>query len=313
MAKNSRKVIISCAVTGSVHTPTMSEYLPVSPPQIVDSALEAAEAGAAILHLHAREPGSGKPSGDPAHFGQICPVLAARTNAILNITTGGSARMSIEQRTAYALKVKPEICSLNMGSMNFSIHPVAERISKWRYEWEQSYVEGGKDVVFKNTFADIDFILRNLGDGGTRFELECYDVGHLYNLAYFVDRSILKLPLFIQAVFGILGGIGPDPENLFLMRSTADRLFGRENYQLSILGAGRHQMSLVTVGAVMGANVRVGLEDSLYLGPGVKARSNADQVRKIRRILEELSFEIATPSDAREMLQLKGAKNVHFS
>jgi uncharacterized protein (DUF849 family) len=313
MAQTNRKVILSCAITGSVHTPTMSEYLPITPAQIVDSALEAAQAGAAILHLHARDPETGKPSADRAHFQQICPVLAERTDAILNITTGGSTRMTIEERLAYALQVKPEMCSLNMGSMNFSIHPIAERITKWRYAWEQEYIEGSKDVVFRNTFADIEYILRHLGEAGTRFELECYDVGHLYNLAYFVDRNIIKTPLFIQAIFGILGGLGPDPENLFVMRSTADRLFGRENYQFSVLGAGRHQMSLLTVGAVLGGNVRVGLEDSLYLGPGAKAKSNAEQVRKIRRILEELSFEIATSSEVREMLQLKGAKNVHFS
>jgi uncharacterized protein (DUF849 family) len=313
MANKNRKIILSCAITGSVHTPTMSEYLPITPQQIVDSALEAAQAGAAILHLHARDPKNGKPSADPEHFQQICPVLAERTDAILNITTGGSARMSIEERLGYALRVKPEMCSLNLGSMNFSFHPVAERITEWRYDWERDYVEGSKDVVFRNTFADIEYILRQLGEEGTRFELECYDVGHLYNLAYFIDRKISKPPIFIQAIFGILGGLGPDPENLFVMRSTADRLFGRENYQFSILGAGRHQMSLLTVGAILGANVRVGLEDSLFLGPGVKAKSNAEQVRKIRRILEELSFEIANPSEVREMLQLKGAKNVRFS
>ena len=220
--------------------------------------------------------------------------------------------MKIEQRLAYPLQAKPEMCSLNMGSMNFSIHPVAERITNWRYDWEKPKVEGMKDCVFKNTFADIEYILGNLGESGTRFELECYDVGHLYNLAYFVDRSIIKPPLFIQAIFGILGGLGPDPENLFVMRSTADRLFGRDTYHLSMLGAGRHQMALLTMGAILGANVRVGLEDNLYLGPGVKAKSNAEQVRKIRRILEELSFEIATPSEVREMLHLKGAENVHF-
>jgi uncharacterized protein (DUF849 family) len=211
------------------------------------------------------------------------------------------------------LKVKPEMCSLNLGSMNFSFHPVAERITEWRYDWEKEYVEGSKDVVFRNTFADIEYLLRHLGEEGTRFELECYDVGHLYNLAYFIDRKAIKPPIFIQAIFGILGGLGPDPENIFVMRSTADRLFGRENYQFSVLGAGRHQMSLLTVGAILGANVRVGLEDSLYLGPGVKAQSNAEQVRKIRRILEELAFEIATPSEVRQMLQLKGAENVRFS
>jgi len=313
MANKNRKIILSCAITGSVHTPTMSEYLPITPLQIVDSALEAAQAGAAILHLHARDPQSGKPSADPAHFQQICPVLAERTDAILNITTGGSSRMRIEERLAYPLMVKPEMCSLNLGSMNFSFHPVADRITQWRYDWEREYVEGSKDVVFRNTFADIEYLLCHLGEGGTRFELECYDVGHLYNLAYFVDRSLIKPPIFIQAIFGILGGLGPDPENLFVMRSTSDRLFGRENYQFSILGAGRHQMSLLTVGAILGANVRVGLEDSLYLGPGTKAKSNAEQVLKIRRILEELSFEIATPSEVREMLQLKGKENVRFS
>ncbi|MGD0292579.1 MAG: 3-keto-5-aminohexanoate cleavage protein [Terracidiphilus sp.] len=313
MAISNRKIIISCAITGSVHTPTMSEYLPITPSQIVDSAVEAAEAGATILHIHAREPEAGRPSGDPAHFRKICPVLAERTSAIINVTTGGSSDMRIEQRLAYPLQAKPEMCSLNMGSMSFSIHPVADRITKWRYDWEKPKVEGMKDCVFKNTFADIEYILGNLGESGTRFELECYDVGHLYNLAYFVDRNIIKPPLYIQAVFGILGGIGPDPENLFVMKATADRLFGRDTYHLSMLGAGRHQMSLLTMGAILGANVRVGLEDNLYITPGVKATSNAGQVRKIRNILEQLSLEIATPSEVREMLQLKGPENVHFA
>lgn len=313
MAKSNRKVIISCAITGSVHTPTMSEYLPVTPSQIVESAVEAAEAGAAILHIHARSDEDGRPSGDPAQYRKICPVLAERTNAIINITTGGSSDMKIEQRLAYPLQAKPEMCSLNMGSMNFSIHPVAERITNWRYDWEKPKIEGMKSGVFRNTFADIEYILENLGESGTRFELECYDVGHLYNLAYFVDRNIIKPPLFIQAIFGILGGLGPDPENLFVMRSTADRLFGRDAYQVSVLGAGRHQMSLLTMGAILGANVRVGLEDNLYLGPGIKAASNAEQVRKIRRILEELNFEFATPEEVREMLHLKGPANVHFA
>ncbi|MGD0737740.1 MAG: 3-keto-5-aminohexanoate cleavage protein [Terracidiphilus sp.] len=312
MATKNRKIILSCAVTGSVHTPTMSEYLPITPSQIVESAVEAAEAGAAILHLHARNPQDGRPSGDPAIFREICPALADRTSAIINITTGGSSNMKIEERLAYPLQAKPEMCSLNMGSMNFSIHPMAERITNWRYDWEKPKVEGMKDCVFKNTFSDIEYILGNLGESGTRFELECYDVGHLYNLAYFVDRKIIKPPIFIQAIFGILGGLGPDPENIFVMRSTADRLFGRDNYHFSVLGAGRHQFSLLTVGAILGANVRVGLEDNLYLGPGVKATSNAEQVRKIRRILEELSFEVASPAEVREMLHLKGAENVHF-
>jgi uncharacterized protein (DUF849 family) len=313
MARDSRKIIISCALTGSVHTPTMSEYLPITPSQIVESGVEAAEAGAAILHLHARDPETGKPSADPALYQQICSALSQRTSAVINITTGGSSRMTIQERIAYPLKARPEMCSLNLGSMNFAFHPIAERIPDWRYDWEKPYIEGSKDIVFKNTFADIEHILRSLGAGGTRFELECYDVGHLYNLAYFVDRNSIEPPLFIQAIFGILGGLGADPENIFVMRSTADRLFGRENYHLSILGAGRHQMSLLTAGAIFGANVRVGLEDSLYLGPGIKATSNAAQVKKMRTILEELYFEIATPSEAREILRLKGAENVVFA
>jgi uncharacterized protein (DUF849 family) len=311
--KSARKIIVSCAITGSVHTPTMSKYLPITPSQIVESGLEAAKAGAAILHIHARDPENGRPSADPALFQQICSVLSERTDAVINITTGGATRMSIQERIGYPLKAKPEMCSLNMGSMNFSFHAVAERITDWRYDWEKAYVEGTKDVVFKNTFADIEYILSNLGEAGTRFELECYDVGHLYNLLYFVDRKIIKPPLFIQAIFGILGGLGPDPENLFVMRSTADRLFGRNSYQLSILGAGRHQMPLLTMGAILGANVRVGLEDSLYIGPGIQATSNAQQVQKIRHILEELGFAIATPSEVREMLHLKGAQNVCFA
>ena len=312
MAKSNRKIIISCAVTGSVHTPTMSEYLPITPSQIVESAVEAAEAGAAIVHLHARSAADGRPTGDPDVFREICSELSQRTAAIINITTGGSSNMTIEERLAYPLLAGPEMCSLNMGSMNFSIHPMADRITNWCYDWEKPKVEGMKDAVFKNTFADIEYILANLGESGTRFELECYDVGHLYNLAYFIDRGIIKPPIFIQSVFGILGGLGPDPENLFMMRSTADRLFGRDHYHFSILGAGRHQMSLLTMGAIMGANVRVGLEDNLYLSPGVKATSNAEQVRKIRRILEELSFDIATPSEVRQTLHLKGPENVHF-
>ncbi|CAB3774780.1 3-keto-5-aminohexanoate cleavage protein [Paraburkholderia humisilvae] len=304
------KVIITCAVTGSAHVPSMSEYLPLTPDDIKTQALEAAEAGAAILHLHARNPDDGRPTPSPEVFRQFVPAIAAVTDAVINISTGGSTRMTLDERLAYARVAKPEMCSLNMGSMNFSLHPVAARMSSWRFDWEKEYVEGMEDMIFRNTFRDIRNILTEFQDYGTRFEFECYDVGHLYNLAYFIDIGLIKPPFFIQSVFGILGGIGPDPENLALMRSTADRLFGRENYQFSILGAGRHQMSLVTMGAIMGGNVRVGLEDSVYLSRGVKAKSNADQVRKIRRILEELSFEIATPADARAMLGLKGRESV---
>ncbi|MFM0309618.1 3-keto-5-aminohexanoate cleavage protein [Paraburkholderia fungorum] len=312
MSKPNRKVIISCAITGAMHTPTMSEYLPLSPKQIAEQSIEAAEAGAAVLHLHARDPADGRPSPDPAIFEQFIPQIAEATDAVINITTGGSTRMTLEERLAYPMKLKPEMCSLNMGSMNFSIHPIARKITEWKHEWEKPFVEGMEDLIFRNTFKDIKYILQTLGDEGTRFELECYDVGHLYNLAYFVDEGLIKPPFFIQSIYGILGGMGPDPENLAMMRTVADRLFGRGVYEFSILGAGRHQMSLLTMGAIMGGNVRVGLEDSIYLGKGVKAKSNAEQVRKIRRILEELSLEIATPAEAREILKLKGRDKVSF-
>jgi uncharacterized protein (DUF849 family) len=313
MATNQNKVIVTCALTGSVHTPTMSEYLPITPEEIAQQAIDAASAGAAILHLHARNPEDGRPTPDPEIFQRFVPRIAEATDAVINITTGGSTQMSLQERLAYPLLAKPEMCSLNMGSMNFSIHQAAQKITTWRHPWEKPYVEGMEDLIFRNTFKDIKYILQTLGDGcGTRFEFECYDVGHLYNLAHFVDQGLVKAPLFIQTVFGILGGMGPDPENLAIMRSTADRLFGRSNYRFSVLGAGRHQMSLVTLGAIMGGNVRVGLEDSVYLGRGELATSSADQVRKICRILKELSLEVATPDEARELLQLKGRDQVSF-
>ncbi|MBR8257228.1 3-keto-5-aminohexanoate cleavage protein [Burkholderia ambifaria] len=312
MSTEKRKVIITCAVTGSVHTPTMSEYLPITPEQIAEQSIEAFEAGAAILHLHARNPADGRASPDPALFQQFVPRIAAETDAIINITTGGGQQMTLAERLAYPRIAKPEMCSLNMGSMNFSIHPVATKIKEWKYDWEKPTIEGMEDLIFKNTFKDIKTIVAELSEHGTRFELECYDVGHLYNLAHFVDEGLIKPPFFIQSIYGILGGLGPDPENLSMMRAVADRLFGRESYEFSVLGAGRHQMQLLTVAAIMGGNVRVGLEDSIFIERGVKARSNAEQVRKIRRILEELSFEIATPAEAREILKLKGPENVGF-
>jgi uncharacterized protein (DUF849 family) len=311
MDKLPNKVIISCAVTGSVHTPSMSPYLPLTPDEIAQQAIDAAQAGAAILHLHARNPADGSPTADPAVFAQFVPRIKAATDAVINITTGGSTRMTLEERLAYPLIAQPEMCSLNMGSMNFSIHPAARKITEWRHDWEKPYIEGMEDLIFRNTFRDIKHILKVLGDGGgTRFEFECYDVGHLHTLAHFVDEGLIKGPLFIQAIFGILGGLGPDPENLFVMKSTADRLFGRNGYRFSVLGAGRHQMPLLTIGAAMGGNVRVGLEDSLYLGKGQLATSCADQVRKIRRILQELSLDIASPAETRAMLGLKGADAV---
>ncbi|RKP58418.1 3-keto-5-aminohexanoate cleavage protein [Pararobbsia silviterrae] len=312
MAKQSNNVIITCAVTGAIHTPSMSPYLPLTPDEIADQALGAAHAGAAILHLHARDPHDGRPSADPDVFAQFLPRIKAGTDAVINITSGGSTKMTLEERLAPPLRFKPEMASLNMGSMNFSIHPVANKIKDWKYPWEQAYVEGTEDIIFRNTFRDIRHILRELGEGcGTRFEFECYDVGHLYNLAYFVDAGLVKPPFLIQTIFGILGGIGPDPQCVTFMRDTANRLFG-DSYHWSVLAAGRHQMPLLTHAAVMGANMRVGLEDSLYLGRGQMAETNAAQVSKIRRILDELGIGVATPDEARAMLDLKGADRVAF-
>ena len=307
----SRKVIITCAVTGSIHTPTMTPYLPITPDQIAADSIAAAEAGAAIVHLHARNP-DGSPTPDPNVFMQFLPRIKQASNVVVNITTGGSLGMSIEDRLAAPLRAKPEVCSLNMGSMNFGLFQIVDKIKDWKHSWEKPYLEKTKDSIVSNTFGQIERFLKDLGEGhGVRFECECYDVGHLYTLAHFLDRKLIKPPLFVQTIFGILGGIGTHPEDLQHMRRTADRLFGPD-YQWSILAAGRHQMSLCTMGAMMGGNVRVGMEDSIYLGKGELAKSNADQVKKIRHILETLSLEIATPDEARRILQLKGGDKVGF-
>ena len=309
---NANKVIITCAATGSIHTPTMSPYLPITPDEIAEAAVAAAEAGAAILHLHARDPVDGRPTPDPDVFMQFLPRIKQATDAVVNITTGGGAGMTLEERLAAPLAAAPELCSLNMGSMNFGLFPMLNKYTEFKHDWERQHLEGSRDFIFKNTFADIERIFLELGEGcGTRFEFECYDVGHLYTLAHFLDRGLAKPPLFVQTIFGILGGIGPEPDNLMFMRRTADRLFG-DAYQWSVLAAGRHQMALCTMGAAMGANVRVGLEDSLYIAKGELATSNAQQVAKIRTILEALSLEIATPAEARQMLDLKGGDQVWF-
>ena len=312
MAAAARKVIITTAITGSIHTPTMSPHLPITPKQIADESIASAKAGAAIIHLHARDPKDGRPTPDPKVFMEFLPVIKQNCDAVINVTTGGGQNMTVQERLAAPLVAKPEMCSLNMGSMNFGLFPMLQRYPKFKYDWEPQFLEAGRDFIFRNTFKDIEFILKELGEGcGTRFEFECYDVGHLYSLAHFLDRKLVKPPLFVQTIFGILGGIGADTENLAHMRHIANKLFGNQ-YEWSILGAGRHQMGLLTVGAQMGGNVRVGLEDSLYLGRGQLAQSNADQVKKIRRILEELSLDVATPAEARQMLALKGANNVAF-
>ena len=306
-----RKVIVTCAVTGAVHVPSQSPYLPLTPDQIAESAIGAAEAGAAILHLHARRAEDGRPTPDPAVFMTFLPRIKAATDAVVNITTGGGQGMTLEERLAAARRAKPEMCSLNMGSMNFGRYPIANRIKEWRFDWELPDLESSRDYIFRNTYADIEYVLREIGEYGTRFEFECYDVGHLYNLAHFLDRGLVRPPLFVQTIFGILGGIGVDAEDLLHMKRTADRLFGRD-YVWSILGAGRHQMNLTTMGAIMGGNVRTGLEDSVYLGKGELAKSNADLVAKVKRILGELSLEVATAAEARAILGLKGKEHVGF-
>ena len=308
----SRKTIISCAITGAIHTPTMSDALPVTPDEIARQSIAAAEAGAAIIHLHARDPADGKPTPDPAVFMRFLPRIKQATPAVLNVTTGGGMNMTVEERMAAALATGPEMCSLNMGSINFGLFPLADRYQQWKHPWEEPYLRRTDDHIFRNTFRDIAWIIEHVGkQHGTRFEHECYDVGHLYNLAHFVDRKLVEPPFFVQTIFGVLGGVGPDWDNLLFMRRTADRLFGND-YVWSVLGAGRWQMPFATQAAMMGGHVRVGLEDSLYIGRGKLAASNAEQVTAIRRVLEGLGHEIATPQDVREMLALKGGDQVGF-
>jgi uncharacterized protein (DUF849 family) len=311
MAKNN-KVIITCAITGSIHTPTMSPHLPVTPQQIADSAIGAAEAGAAIVHLHARNPETGRPDQSPEAFGRFLPQIKQRTNVVINLTSGGAPQMTVQERVSPAATFKPEVASLNMGSMNFALYPMLGRYKEFKHDWEKPYLEGTRDLIFRNTFKDIEFVLRTCADNGTRFEFECYDIGHLYNLAHFLERGLVKPPLFVQSVFGILGGIGTHPEDVMHMRRTADRLLGRDNYRWSVLGAGRAQMQIAAMSVAMGGNVRVGLEDSLWLGPGKLAETNAAQVKVARQIIEGLGYQIASPDDAREILALKGGDKVGF-
>ncbi len=300
------KIIITCAITGSIHTPSMSPHLPVTAEEIASQAIGAAEAGAGILHLHARDPANGHPSADPAHWGAFLPAILGGTNAVVNMTTGGSAIMTLEQRLAAPKQFAPEMCSLNMGSMNFALYPMAEKPRQWKFDWEKPFLEGTDDLVFKNTPRDIAHVLREMGDDrGARFEFECYDIGHLTMLKHFVDRGAVKAPYFIQFVFGVLGGMAPEPDTLTHLKRTADRLFGSD-YQFSVLAAGRAQIPMATMAAAMGGHVRVGLEDNLYLAKGRLAESNAEQVKLIRGIVEGLGREVATPSEVRAMLGLKG-------
>ena len=305
------KVIITCAVTGAIHTPSMSPHLPVTPEQIIEASVEAAAAGAAIIHLHARDPVTGKPDQSPDAFARFLPQIKQRTNAVLNLTSGGSPFMNIQERIQPSMRFAPEVASLNLGSFNFGLFPMLERFTEFKHSWEREHLENSRDLIFRNTFKDIEYALAACSANQTRFELECYDIGHLYNLAHFADRGLIKPPFFVQSVFGILGGIGTHPEDVMHTRRTADRLFGKD-YQWSVLGAGRHQMRIAAMAATMGGHVRVGLEDSLWLGRGTFARSNAEQVLQVRRIIEGLGLEVATSDEARAILGLKGGDKVRF-
>jgi uncharacterized protein (DUF849 family) len=311
MAAAQGKVIITCAVTGAIHTPTMSPHLPITPEEIAEAAIGAARAGAAIVHLHAREPKDGRPTQDPAMFMRFLPQIKAASDVVVNLTTGGAPTMTVEERLRPAAELKPEVASLNMGSMNFGLYEMLGRYKEFKYDWEKPYLAGSDERIFKNTFKDIANILTTCRENDTRFEIECYDIGHLYTASHFLDRGLIKPPLLIQSVFGIRGGIGPHPEDVMHMKRTADRLFG-DQYYWSVLGAGRNQMFIAAMSAVMGGNVRVGLEDSLWLGRGQLAKTNAEQVAKARRIIEEVGLQVATPDEARQMLKLKGGRNVAF-
>ncbi|MCE7521048.1 3-keto-5-aminohexanoate cleavage protein [Halomonas titanicae] len=305
------KVIITCAVTGAIHTPTMSEYLPITPDEIAEAAISAAEAGASILHLHARDPKTGKPDQSAEAFRPFLGRIKQSTNAIVNITTGGSPYMTVQERVQPAAQWQPEVASLNMGSMNFGFFPLLAKYKEFKYEWERDHLEGSRDLVFRNSFKDIEYVLETCYGNGTRFEFECYDISHLYNLAHFADRGLVKPPFFVQSVFGLLGGIGTHPEDVMHMKRTADRLFGSD-YRWSVLGAGKDQFRIATQAVAMGGNIRVGLEDSIWISRSKLAESNAQQVVKARSIVEGLGLEIATPDEAREMLSLKGGDAVNF-
>ena len=305
------KVIISCAVTGAIHTPSMSPHLPITPEEIITDSLAAAEAGAAILHLHARNPEDGRPDQTPEGFSPFLSRIKQSSDAVINITTGGSPYMTVAERVAPAANHKPELASLNMGSMNFGLYPMLKRYKTFKFDWEREHLEGSKDLVFRNSFKDIEYVLETCYGNGTRFEFECYDISHLYNLAHFADRGLVKAPFFVQSVFGLLGGIGTHHEDVMHMKRTADRLFGND-FRCSVLGAGANQFRVAAQAATLGGNVRVGLEDSLWAGRGELATSNAVQVRKVRNIIENLGLEVATPDEAREMLQLKGGDQVAF-
>jgi uncharacterized protein (DUF849 family) len=308
----SKKVIISCAVTGAIHTPTMSEFLPITPDQITEAAIGAANAGASIIHIHARNPETGQPDQSPEAFSKFLPQISQNTDAILNITTGGSPFKKVEERELPTLKFKPELASLNMGSMNFGLFPLLKKYKSFKFSWEKEHLEASSDLVFKNTFKDIEFVLNSCSNNGTRFEFECYDTSHLYNLSHFVDRGLIKPPFFIQTVFGLLGGIGTHTDDVTHMKRTADRLFG-DDYKWSVLGAGAHQMRIGALSLASGGNVRVGLEDSIWNGKGIHAKANAEQVLKVRKIIEGIGLEVASAQETRKILALKGKNNTSFT
>jgi uncharacterized protein (DUF849 family) len=310
-SRSSRKVVITCAVTGAIHTPSMSPYLPITADEIAAAAIGAHEAGAAVVHLHARDPKDGRPDQRPEAFAPFLSKIRKACNVVVNITTGGAPTMTVDERVKPCAHFKPEVASLNMGSMNFGLFPMLARFKEFKHDWERPYLAGSDERIFKNTFRDIEMILTTCAANGTRFEIECYDIGHLYTLRHFADRGLVKPPFFIQSVFGILGGIGPHPEDVAHMRRTADRLFGSD-YVWSVLGAGKNQLAIAAQSVALGGNVRVGLEDSLWIGPGQLAETNAQQVRAARQIIEGLGLAVATPDEARAILKLKGGSNVNF-
>lgn len=305
------KVIINCAVTGSIHVPSMSPYLPITPEQIAREAIAAAEAGASTVHLHARDPKTGEPTMNLDLFQEFCQKVSQKSDVVICITTGGAPTMTPEERMVAVKRFRPELASINMGSFNFGLFPMMDKIKEYKWDWEERYLEKSKDNIFKNTFYDQDRIFKIMRENGTKPELECYDVGHLYNTAYWADKGLIDPPFWLQLILGIMGAIQPAVENLVFMKNTADKLFGKD-YIWSALPTGRHEFSLCTVAAVMGGNVRIGMEDNLYLGKGQLARSNAEMVEKMARLLRELGFEPASPKEARERLKLKGKDKTNF-
>lgn len=307
----SNKVIVSCAVTGSINVPSQSPHLPITPEQIIENCLGAAKAGAGSLHVHVRDPQTGQPTMDLDLFKEVCQEVHSKSDAVINITTGGAPTMTPEERMVGVKKFRPELASINMGSFNFGLFPIMDKIPEYKFDWEEDYLERSKDNIFKNTFYDQERIFKIMEDNGTKPEMECYDVGHLYNTAYWADKGVLKPPFWLQLIMGIMGAIQPSVDNLVHMKNTADKLFGKD-YIWSTLAAGRFEYNLCTTGVIMGGHARIGMEDNLYLGKGQLAKNNGEMVEKMVQIIRLLDHEPTTPQETREMLKLKGKEGAGF-